>query len=120
MADKLWPGSLPQDVLYDGYGETVQTPKYSVPTDNSMPIDRPKTTLRSSKLQVSMDMTRAQLQTFEDFCFNDLGQTTSPFYMNDPRLRRQVRVQMVGDEPYQISPMGPTYFKVSMILVVFR
>lgn len=125
MAKILWPSSLPQDVLRDGYGETAQAPKYSVQTDNSQPIERPKTTLRAVKITCAMDMTDAQLALFENFVFSDLGQGAEEFYMLHPRLRRQVRCKITGDEPYSTQQMTPGYgsrparWKIAMTLMVY-
>lgn len=119
MATPIWPSILPQDVLLDGYGETALMPKYSVQTDNSMPIERPKTTLKATKIECQIDMTSDQLQSFEDFVFYDLGQSAIPFLMFHPRLRRQVRCVMSGDQPYTLSKMSPTAWKVQLSLTVY-
>ncbi len=119
MAIPVWPVSLPQIVLLDSYGETAQMPKYSVPTDNSMPIERPKTTLRANKLQVNIDMTASQVQTFENWVYNTIGQGSLQFTWPHPRLGVPVRATMVGDEPYSLQKMSPTYWKVSMTLIVY-
>lgn len=125
MVQIMWPSSLPQDVLREGYGEVAQAPKYSVPTDNSQPIERPKTTLRATKVTCAMDMTDTQFALFEDFVYRDLGQGAQEFFMLHPRLRRQVRCKITGDEPYSIQQMTPktvsreACWKIAMTLMVY-
>lgn len=125
MAVINWPGTLPQKPLLEGYGEVAQSPKYSVPTDNSQPIERPKTTLRAQKITCSMDMTDAQLATFETFVYSTLGQGALEFLLPHPRLTTPVRTKIIGDEPYSLQLMTPAIgsrpakWKVSMTLMVF-
>lgn len=120
MADILWPPSLPQDPLFNSYSETVRMPKVVFESDSGAPIERPKTSLRMSEVRCSMDMTSEQLRAFEDFVFYDLAKATRAFFINHPRLAEQVKVRLVGEEPYSFKPMMQGYWEVSLVFTVYR
>lgn len=109
----IWPSSLPEFVLSDGYGEQPRMPNVEFPTDTGAPIERPKGTVKLTDITASMIMSDEQFATFEDFVFTDIAQATADFMVTHPRRRVQVRVRIKGRPPYQIAEYCPGFWRVS-------
>lgn len=113
-----WPATLPQDVLRRGYSETPRMVKATFESDTGPPIERPKGTIKLTKIPVSMIMTSTQLSTFEDFVFDDLAQGSLSFTFPHPRLGQNCTAKITGDEPYQVAEIGADVWTVSFELLV--
>lgn len=114
----VWPSSLPQFVLVDGYAEQPRMANVAFESDTGPPLERPKGTISLVDIAQSMIMTDAQLATFEDFVFGDIAQATQSFMITHPRKRVQVKVRIKGRPPYQIDPFAPGFWRVSFELTV--
>lgn len=112
-----WPGSLPEYVLVDGYGEAPRLPKVSFQSDIGPSIDRRKGTMAMKEINCAMIMDDAQIDTFERFVRVDLGHATGVFYGPHPRTREAVRLKLGGDRPYSIAPHALVW-RVSFSLLV--
>lgn len=80
MTIPSWPGTLPQNTLYESWGvESL----YDEPIKTEMEDGPPKMRRRSltnwSKVSVAYKMTAAQLQTFKTFVQTTLGHGSSMF-----------------------------------------
>lgn len=116
----IYPASLPQDPLFSGYGETPMIPKVSFPSEVGAPIERPRGTVRMQKISCSLDMDEQQLRTWEDFVWYDLQKATKFFHITHPRLQRQVKMKLSGEDLYNVKPMGmPGYWEVSVQFLVY-
>ena len=113
-----WPYSLPVPDLVDGHRQEAFMPKASFQPAVGPPIDRPRGTMRLSKMTLRYRMTKEQLERFEDFVFTDLAQGTQPFLMQHPRRKEQVKVRMLGDDPYEIGWVNSQNFDVSFQVMV--
>lgn len=114
----IWPSSLPEAPLVGSYAETARMRKVSFESDTGPPIERPKGTIRLGSVDMALHMTEEQLATFEDFVFNEIDQGSQPFYITHPRKLSQVKVKIVGDEPYKLDRMAPGNWRVSFSLLV--
>lgn len=111
----IWPSSLPQYVLRDGWTETPLMPRASFDTDVGSPIERPRGTYQMSEMPCVMMMTAPQLDLFEDFVQNDLGRGNLPYYGFHPRKQTQALLKIIGDKPYSLRSIG-LQFEVSFTL----
>lgn len=104
----VWPATLPTFFLADGYGEAPIMPRASFPPDVGPPIERPKGTYRSREIRCATIMTPGQLEDFEEFVFDDLGQACLPFDGPHPRgTGDTVRLKIKAEEkPYTIEMHG--------------
>lgn len=102
----LWPSSLPCGFVDGGGAETVLAPKHTFEPEIGSPITRPKGTLRQFNWEVEQVMTRDQLEIFEQFFRDTLNSGALPFYMTHPRLNRQVKCRIMGDEAYSVRRFG--------------
>lgn len=109
----IWPSSLPEYVLFDGYGEQPRMANAAFESDVGPPIERPRGTVALTDISMTMVMSDEQLETFEDFVFTDLAQATADFMVTHPRRRVQVRVRIKGRPPYQIAEYSPGFWRVS-------
>jgi hypothetical protein len=116
----LWPGNFPTVPLLEGYTETLSTPKVTFGPDSGPPIQRPKTTLRMSNIVCSYGVTESQLSAWEQFVFYDINHATAAFQMPHPRKGKQVKAKIVGEEPYALSKMTPSLWKVTLTLLVIE
>lgn len=114
----VWPASLPEYVLREGFNEQPLMKRATFESDTGPPIERPKGTVRLARLAVTMWMNTEQLATFEDFVFTDLRQATLSFFILHPRRREQVKVKIDGEPPYQIAEGGHERWDVSFSLLV--
>ena len=93
-------------------------PKASFQPAVGPPIDRPRGTMRLSKMTVAAIMTDDQVSLFEDFVFTELGQATQPFNVTHPRTGEMIKVRMLGDQPYQIAQHAPGWWRVTFEMMV--
>lgn len=114
----LWPSSLPDIVSAEGYSEAPRMTNVAFESDSGPPIERPKGTVSLVDISARMLMTDEQVETFEGFIFNDLGQATGDFLFTHPRRKMQVRGRVKGRPPYQINPAGYCLWLISFEITV--
>lgn len=118
MAAYTWPGSLPQIVLNDGYGETHGIKMLRTPTDKG-PAKMRRLGRAPKTMNVSMLLTSGQLATLETFVQTTL-RGTARFNFRHPRTRvvEEVRIVPTGEgDLYQLSPSG-SHWQLTMTLEV--
>lgn len=114
----LWPNSLPQSPLVDGYSEIIKRPKVSFSPDVGPPIQRRKGTVKLSSISINMVMTSAQVEQFEAFHDDTLSGGALPFLFSHPRTENQITAWIPGDEPFQVNSISPSHWTVSFVLLV--
>ena len=102
-----WPGTLPDFILVDGYGERPLMPRASFPTDVGPPIERPRGTYRMRECACQTILNAKQIETFEEWVIRDLGQGVVPFIGNHPRTGKQVTMKFRADENGQVYSLAP-------------
>lgn len=98
-----WPSTLPDDVLIEGYRE--QPPKNVIRTqmDQGPAKVRRRSTTGPRMLRVSLDLTRAQVDTLDSFFRTDLEDGALRFDWTHPRTQAAVQMRFV--EPPQYTPL---------------
>ncbi|MBW5802052.1 hypothetical protein [Halomonas elongata] len=115
-----WPVTLPDCPDSPGYSEQPQ----SQVLRSEMAVGPAKTRRRSTAAPLTIPVvygliTRAQAETFEAFFVNDIGAGSLPFDWVHPRLGTTVSVLIVGDPPYELTPVGNgTFWDLSMTLEI--
>lgn len=102
----LWPATLPQHALRDGYEEAPRNNVVAFEPDDGPPIERPKRSVAMTDLATTMRMTATQYDLFIDFVRRDLSEGTASFLMPHPRRRDQALVRMTGQPRWQAKPRG--------------
>lgn len=112
----VWPTTLPDYVLENGYQE--QFPKNTVETDmESGPIKiRRRFTKVFRKFQVAMVMTASQASTFEIFYYTTCGSGSVSFDWVHPRTRAAMTMRFTQPQP-TFQPFGGNYVRVSFSLM---
>ena len=118
MANPVWPASLPQKVLVDGYSEEPQSQVIRTEMDAGPKKTRRRFTAATRSIPVSMNLDLTQLDTFETFFDSDLQGGSLVFDMPHPRTGATVVMQIVGDPPYRLTPIGGgnEYWRLAMSL----
>ena len=101
-----WPGGLPTKPLVDGYEEAAPQDHYRSSIDGLPMVQRQKTRATVRPLNISMDMTNAQVNTFQSFFRTDLGYGAIPFDFTHPRTGATVSLRCVGGQPPRLSAIG--------------
>src|SRR5262245_26790729 len=110
----VWPGTLPQFVQQDGFGESrVDNAVRSKNDDGSFKIRR-RFTGKVRVYECVVQMTTEQLGFFETFYEDTLGDGCLPFDWVRPFS--QEAVVFVFVEPYTVEAVGPTVVRVGMKL----
>ncbi|MEX2642888.1 MAG: hypothetical protein WD270_05515 [Acetobacterales bacterium] len=107
MANDAWPASLPQDALANGYREQLSPNVVQSDTDSGRPKRRPRFTKPPRKpIRIPMEMTRAQVATFEEFFETTLNDGVKPFDFTHPRLLTTATFYFNADRGPDIQPLG--------------
>lgn len=84
MADTIWPGTLPQDVLLDGYSYQPGNSLAATDMDVGPPKVRRRSTSAPAAEQWAMVLTYAQKVEFEAFFAEQLAQGALTFEFGEP------------------------------------
>ncbi|MBE1208104.1 hypothetical protein [Aminobacter carboxidus] len=105
----VWPATLPQYLLADGYSEAQGDGRLRTQPD----VGPPKVRLRSSAmpgpLQGRMMMSGAQRAILDNFVKTTLIKGTLPFTFPDPLTRDPILVRFAANLPVWTSPGGDTF-----------
>lgn len=115
----LWPATVPSAPIYDSYSESA--PNYTLRSSTS--TGPGKVRRRSSALPVqlsmSLQLTSAQLTTFEDFVLNTLDGGVLRFDILHPRKGVTIEARILGgDNLYQVTPGGIGQWRTTFTLEV--
>lgn len=111
MANSVWPSTLPQYVLEQGYGEEKQDQALRTPMEGGATKTRRRFTARFDGLSVRLMMDSEQVDLFEQFYEMLLKGGTLPFDWVHPRKGNAVTLQIIGK--VAISPAGGDNYVVS-------
>lgn len=108
MADETWPSTLPQYVNEGGFQFALSLSSYTTGMSTGYAKKRKKYTGQYATYSVTMNCTLEQLDTFEQFFYNNLGYGVVLFDFPDPLyLSPTIEVRIKGDRegaPYSIKP----------------
>lgn len=112
-----WPGTLPQYVLVDGYQEEEGDNLLETQPDIGPPITRARSTTAARALNMSLDLSKAQLAILRTFYRTTLINGSLPFTMSAPSetaTTYTVKFQK-GGHP-KVTGHGGGYFRIAMAL----
>ena len=99
----VWPASLPDDVLVDGYSERPPRVRLRTPMDAGPPKMRRRFTAAVEPIRCTMAFTRAQVTTFRTFYDTTLLGGVLTFDWTHPRTLAAVTFRFADPEP-EITP----------------
>lgn len=107
---ETWPGTLPQYVNRDGFSYSVSNPSLTFVMSTGYTKRRKKYSGQYANYKVLMDMTRDQLDIFEQFFNNNLGYGVVAINFPDPLFLTstiEVKIKTYTDMvPYTVVPFG--------------
>lgn len=112
----VWPASLPQCPLASSYSETPQRQTLRSQMDAGPAKVRRRFTAGTTDLAYAVNLTPAQVQTFEAFYDDDTDAGALPFDMPHPRTGTTVTVRFKG--PYELTAIGGLYYRLSLTIEV--
>lgn len=116
MAD-VWPASLPQKLLVEGYSEGLADGRLISQMDAGPAKVRRRSSAMPRPLQGSMIMTSAQLATMRTFVNTTLIGGSLPFDFPDPATGATLLVRCAGSVP-ALTNLGGAYWNVSLDLEI--
>ena len=100
MATATWPAGLPDDVLAR-YVEQPGNRLLRTPMDHPAAKRRPRFTAVPRPFRVTIELTRDQVQVFDDFFNETLAGGVMPFDWVHPRTRAAVEFRFVEEPEYR-------------------
>ncbi len=119
MVNYIWPASLPDSPLVDGFGETLGANILRTPTDSG-PAKMRYRGQRPDKVQCAYLMTGAQVATLVTFT-RDTLRGVRRFGWPHPRRGVQVEARFVPQEEgdlFSMVAVGPDVYHVGIALEV--
>ena len=121
MAIPVWPASLPQKALVQGYSESYPNTMISFKVDSGVPKSRRKGANIPFPISVNLNITSGQLNDLEDFVTGPLEGGALMFYFTHPRKRESILVQLVAeseDKLYTITARGLDAYLVKLKMII--
>jgi len=109
-----WPSSLPQSPLVSGFAETPPMTSLRTEMDQGPAKVRQRTTAGIRKLQMSFNMTKAQIATLDTFYNTTISGGALKFDFTHPRTASTVSVRIVNPPSY--APINGEYYSVGLEL----
>ena len=106
MANPIWPASLPQDPLIDGYNEQFPDTAVRTEMDAGPAKVRNRFTAGVDDFRLPIALTRTQVQTLRDFYVTTLENGALPFDWTHPRTL--VTVAFRFTERPSVQPQSQT------------
>lgn len=118
MATAVWPLTLPQDPLRQGYEERAAQVGVRTAMDAGPPKVRRRFTAGVKTLRVTMSMTRAEVAIFETFYETVLEGGTLRFEWTHPRTLQTVEFRFNDDPPPSWVSLSENDWRVTFGLEV--
>lgn len=119
----VWPSALPRQPLLDALEESFPSLISNVTTGNKSMIVRKMASRSQTKLSVSFNFTKEQMQTFEDFFNQTLDGGSVRFTFKHPRKKQNVTVSFSPTQNVAFTsvPNGSmNYFKVQAEFIIWN
>jgi hypothetical protein len=121
MPNPVWPASLPQDVLVDGYEHLWGDGSGALrtPMETGAAKQRPRYTATPRPFKALTEVDRTQLEALRAFWCDTLGRGALPFDWVYPPTQATATFRFVADQPPRDRPLpGAQLFEVSMELEI--
>jgi hypothetical protein len=112
----IYPSTLPQFVLEQGYSEKFQNQTIESSMDSGPMKSRRRFTKAIREFSITLQLTAAQKATFEDFWLTTLRGGSLPFEWVHPLTRTVMSFRFKNPAP-QFSVIGGVYTRVSFTLL---
>ena len=112
-----WPASLPQALEVQGFSSALGTGAIRTEMDSGPAFQRQRYTAVAEKITGSVMIDRAQYATFMQF-YADIGQGALAFNWIHPLTEDAARLRFDVSKPWQLSAVGPTWFRLTMQLEI--
>lgn len=110
MAVAVWPLTLPQVVLADGFQQGLGETRRSASTDVGPGKIWKRTSAATRPMPSSIRVTGSELDIFEAFVRDDLAEGSLPFTFPDPRGGSDLLVRIApGSMPSWSTPGGDVW-----------
>jgi hypothetical protein len=96
---EAWPGTLPQEPLYDGFSETAPNTVLRTRMDAGPPKQRRRYTAGVRVFSMSLVLTKAQVAVLDDFYLNALNGGVDAFTWQHPRTLAAASLRFAGEPP---------------------
>lgn len=116
MANPVWPVSLPQDPLIDGYDERAPDVLARTEMDAGPDKVRRRFTAGVRPMRLTVALTRTQVQTLDDFHVTTLQGGALPFDWTHPRTLATVAFRFT--EPPSYKPQSQTDWLAALALEI--
>lgn len=114
----VWPPSLPQRLLLDGYGDTADSGSIRTDMDAGPAFVRQRFTAVSTQVAGSLVLTRAQTQTLDTFFHQTLQEGSQPFTWVHPRTGAAATMRFNTSQQLQYSGLGRGWYHVQLALEI--
>ena len=102
----VWPGTLPQKPLQDGYQEAMRDTVIRTPMDIGPAKQRRRSTSGPRKFMMPLELTGAELAIFDTFYSDTLADGALSFDWVHPRTGAAVSFRCIGGQPPQWRAVG--------------
>jgi len=109
-----WPSTLPQELIEDGFEETMQSISISTEMEVGPPKTRRRLTANFTPIKGSIIVTKDQRAIFLTFFHSTTAGGAIKFTWDHPITGTSVEMKIVGQP--KITPLGGDYFKIDMDL----
>ena len=114
-----WPGTLPADLLVEGYRERPPVTGLRFDPDAGPAIQRRRLTANVRPIAGVLSLTKAQVAIFDDFWVNTLANGSLEFDWTHPRAGASVTFRFVNTEAPEYAPAGgPDQYSVAVVLEI--
>lgn len=111
----IWPATLPEYVLQDGFGESLNQQTIESQPDTGSPKVRRRYTKVVRKFDITIQMTQAQKATFETFYHDTLDGGSLTFDWVNP-LTREAATFRFRNPPPKYGVIGGTYVRAQFTI----
>lgn len=113
----IWPTTLPQFALREGYAEGFKQTVLRSPMDSGATKRRQRFINAPTTLSITIPLTDAEILIFKAFYEDELGNGALSFTFPHPRLKTNVTVVFKTD-PEPLTPEGANTYMLKMDLEV--
>ncbi len=108
-----WPVTLPQTPLEQAYEETMRVSQVRSSIDGLPIVQRQRSPGYAKPINLVLQMTSAQVDTFQSFYQTDLGHGAVSFVWTHPRTGVTVNVRCIGGQVPKTVPIGHDTYHVT-------